>query len=51
MSPRRPFYCRLVLNAEADSNSSWTGPPVWLGCPCWPPKKVAKEEEVQGLPW
>ena len=39
----RPFYCRLVLTAEADSNSDWTGPLAWLGRP----KVVAKEEDVQ----
>ena len=39
---------RLVLMAEADSNSDWTGPLAWLGHPCWPPKVVAKEEDVQG---
>jgi hypothetical protein len=51
MRPGCPFYCKLVLKAEADSNSSWTGPPAWLGHPCWPPKEVAKEKDVQGLPW
>ena len=51
MRPRRPFYCRLILTAEADSNSDWTGPLAWLGRPCWPPKVVAKEEDVQGLSW
>jgi hypothetical protein len=44
----RPFYCRLVQKTEADSNSNWTGPPAWLGRPCWPPKVVAKEEDVLG---
>jgi hypothetical protein len=33
--------------AKADSNSDWTGPLAWLGSPCWPPKVVAKEEDVQ----
>ena len=47
MRPRRPFYCRLVLMAEADSNSDWTGPLAWLGRP----KVVAKEEDVQGFSW
>ena len=51
MRPRRPFYYTLVLESEMDSNSSWTGPPAWLGRPCWPPKVVAKEEDVQGLSW
>ena len=51
MRPGRPFYYTLVLEPEIDSNSSWTGLPAWLGCPCWPPKVVAKEEDVQGLPW
>jgi hypothetical protein len=50
MRPWRPFYCKLVLKAEADSNSSWTAPLAWLGRPCWPPKVVAKEEDVQGFP-
>jgi hypothetical protein len=48
MRPGRQFYCRLVQKAEADSNSNWTGPPAWLGHPCWPPKEVAKEEDVLG---
>ena len=47
----RAFYYTLVLKPEMDSNSSWTGPPAWLGHPCWPPKVVAKEEDVQGLSW
>ena len=51
MRPGRPFYYTLVLEPEMDSNSSWTGPPAWLGHPCWPPKVVAKEEDVQGLSW
>jgi hypothetical protein len=50
MRPWRPFYCKLVLKAEADSNSSWTAPLAWLGRPCWPPKVVSKEEDVQGFP-
>jgi hypothetical protein len=51
MRPGRPFYYRLVLKAEEDSNSNWTGPPAWLGRPYWPPKVVAKEEDLHGLPW
>ena len=51
MRPGRPFYYRLVLTAKADSNSNWTGPLAWLGRPCWPPKVVAKEEDIQGLSW
>jgi hypothetical protein len=51
MHPGRPFYYRLVLKAEQDSNSNWTGPPTWLERSYWPPKVVAKEEDVQGLPW
>jgi hypothetical protein len=47
MRPRHPFYCRLVLMAEANSNSDWTGPLAWLGRPCWPPKVVDKEEDAQ----
>jgi hypothetical protein len=46
MHPGHPFYCRLVLMAEADPNSDWTGPLAWLERPCWPPKVVAKEEDV-----
>jgi hypothetical protein len=48
MRPGHPFYCRLVLMAEEDSNSDWTGPLAWLGRPCWPSKVVAKEVVVQG---
>ena len=51
MRPGRPFYYRLVLTAEVDSNSNWTGPLAWLGRPCWPPKVVAKEEDAQELSW
>jgi hypothetical protein len=46
MCLEHPFYCRLVQKTEADSNSNWTGPPAWLGRSCWPPKVVAKEEDV-----
>jgi hypothetical protein len=42
----RPFYCRLVQKAEADSNSNWTGPPSWLGRPWLPPKVMSKVEDV-----
>ena len=31
MWPGHPFYYTLVLEPEMDSNSSWTGPPAWLG--------------------
>jgi hypothetical protein len=51
MRPGRLFYCRLVQNTEADSNSNWIGPPAWLGRPCWPPNVVAKEEDIQRLSW
>ena len=51
MRPGRPFYYMLVLESEMDSNSDWTGPLAWLGRSCWPPKVVAKEEDVQGLSW
>jgi hypothetical protein len=47
MRPGHLFYCRLVLMAEADSNSEWTGPLAWLGRSCWPPKVVDKEEDIQ----
>ena len=33
MRPGRPFYCSLVLEVEADSDSSWTGPPAVVGRP------------------
>jgi hypothetical protein len=46
MRPGHPFYYRLVLIAEADSNSDWTGPLALLGRPCWPPKVVAKEVDI-----
>jgi hypothetical protein len=51
MRSGRLFYYRLVLKAEENSNLNWTGPPAWLGRPCWPPKVVAKEEDIQRLPW
>jgi hypothetical protein len=35
--PRRPFYYRLLLEFEMDSNLTWIGPLTWIGCPCWPP--------------
>jgi hypothetical protein len=41
----------MVLKAEEDSNSNWTEPSAWLEHPYWPPKVVAKEEDVQGLSW
>ena len=49
MRPGRLFYYRLLLQSEMDSNFTWIGPPTWLGCPCLPPKVVAKGEDVQGL--
>ena len=51
MRPGRPFYYTLLLEHEMDSNLTWIGPPTWLGCPCLPPKVVARgEEDVQRLP-
>jgi hypothetical protein len=44
----RPFYYRLVLEPEIDSNLIWIGPPTWLGRPCLTPKVVAKEKDVLG---
>jgi hypothetical protein len=41
----RPFYYRLVLEPEMDSNLIWIGPPTW---PCLTPKVVAKEEDILG---
>jgi len=35
MHPRHPFYGRLTLKAETDSNSSWTGIPACVEHPCW----------------
>jgi hypothetical protein len=46
MRPGRPFYYRLVLKPEMDSNLIWIGPPTWLGRPCLTLKVVAKEEDV-----
>jgi hypothetical protein len=48
MRPGRPFYYRLVLEPEMDSNLIWIGPPTWFGRPCFTPKVVAKEEDVVG---
>jgi hypothetical protein len=48
MHPMRPFYYRLVLEPEMDSNLIWIGPPTWLGRPFLTPKVVAKEEGVLG---
>jgi hypothetical protein len=48
MRPGRPFYYRLVLEPEMDSNLIWIGPPTWFGRPCLTPKVVAKEEGVLG---
>jgi hypothetical protein len=48
MRPERPFYYRLVLQPEIDSNLIWIGPPTWLGHSCLTPKVVAKEEDVLG---
>jgi hypothetical protein len=48
MRPRCPFYYRLVLEPEMDSNLIRIGPPTWLGHPCLTPKVVAKEEDVFG---
>jgi hypothetical protein len=46
MRPGRPFYYRLVLKPEMNSNLIWIGPPTWLGRPCLPPKVVAKEKDI-----
>jgi hypothetical protein len=51
MSSGRPFYYKLVLKPEMNSNLIWIGPLTWLGRHCWPPKVVAKEEDVQKLSW
>jgi hypothetical protein len=48
MRPERSFYCKLIQKADADSNSNWTGPPACLGRLCWPPKVVAKVEDILG---
>jgi hypothetical protein len=41
-----PFYYRLFLQPEMNSNLTRIGPPTWLGRPCLPLKVVAKEEDV-----
>jgi hypothetical protein len=46
--PDCPFYYRLVLEPEMDSNLIWIEPPTWLGRPCLTPKVVAKEEDILG---
>jgi hypothetical protein len=43
-----PFYCRLVLDFEKDSNLTQIGPPTLLGRTCGSPMMVAKEG-VQGF--
>jgi hypothetical protein len=48
MRPECPFYYRLVLEPEMDSNLIWIGPPTWLRRPCLPPKVVAKEKYILG---
>jgi hypothetical protein len=48
MRSGHPFYYRLVLESEIDSNLIWIGPPTWLGRPYFPPKVVAKEKDVLG---
>ena len=35
MQPGHWFWCGLLLDSKADSNSTWIGPPTLLGCPCW----------------
>jgi hypothetical protein len=45
------FYYRLLLESKMDSNLTLIEPPTWLGHPCWPPKVVAKEADVQWLLW
>ena len=44
----RPFYYRLLLEPEIDSNFTWIGPPTWLGHPYLPLKVVAREEYILG---
>ena len=46
--PWRPFYYRLLLEPEIDSNFTWIGPPTWLERPCLTPKVVAKREDMLG---
>ena len=54
---RSPYatWTSVLLHAGPESRDGlelkWTGPPAWLGRPCWPPKVVAKEEDIQGLSW
>jgi hypothetical protein len=44
----RPFYYRLILKPEMDSNLIWIVPPTWLGRHFLTPKVVAKEEDILG---
>jgi hypothetical protein len=46
MRPGRPFYYRLVLKTEMDSNLIWIEPLTWLGRSCLTPKVLAKEKDV-----
>jgi hypothetical protein len=48
LRPERPFYYRLILKPEMDSNLIWIGSPTWLGRPYLTSKVVAKEEDVLG---
>jgi hypothetical protein len=48
MRPERPFYYRLLLESEIDSNFTCIGPPTWLGHPSLSSKVVAMEVDVLG---
>jgi hypothetical protein len=48
MRPGHPFYYKLVLESEIDSNFTCIGRPTWLGHPYLSSKVVAKEEDVLG---
>ena len=39
---------RAVLESETETKSNPIGPPTWVGRPRWPPKEVAKVEDVLG---
>lgn len=39
------------MDFEMGSKLIQSGPSTWLEHSCWPLKMVAKEEDVQDLPW
>ena len=49
MQPERPFYYRLLLEPEMDSNLTWIRSPTWLVRPYLPPKVVATGRTSKGF--